>query len=91
MPLLIQENYLNHKPAAGGNELQHMKVLPWIQRAQSGMMQDHRDSSQLEWENFTASWQYEHSMRSFRAWPQKGSARLAASHEMLTCGAFFCS
>lgn len=27
VPLLIQENYLNHKPAAGGNELQHMKLM----------------------------------------------------------------
>jgi hypothetical protein len=26
VPLLIQENYLNHKPAACGNDLQHMKV-----------------------------------------------------------------
>lgn len=26
VPLLIQENYVNHKPAACGNDLQQMKV-----------------------------------------------------------------
>jgi hypothetical protein len=26
VPLLIQENYVNHRPAACGNDLQHMKV-----------------------------------------------------------------
>ena len=26
VPLLIQENYLNHRPAHCGNDLQHMRV-----------------------------------------------------------------
>ena len=32
VPLLIQENYVNHKPAACGNDLQHMKVCALHER-----------------------------------------------------------
>jgi hypothetical protein len=33
VPLLIQENYVNHRPAACGNDLQHMKVFAAVDAA----------------------------------------------------------